>query len=242
MAEQGDAAAVTACVFDAYGTLLDLSSVLRSLDGELGPRGPALLETWRAKQLEYAWVRSLTGRFEDFWICTVEALDFAMARHGIDVACRKGLLSGYRRLQPFPDAGLALKHARRAGLAVVVLTNGSPPMVGAALASAGLSGLIDACLCIDADSGFKPSPAAYRLVEARLAAPAARIGFISSNAWDVAGAQSAGFRPVWINRTRSPDEYGLLERVPVAADLVAAVEGLIKGRERRLTPSPQNCR
>jgi 2-haloacid dehalogenase len=57
---------------------------------------------------------------------------------------------------------------------------------------------------------FKPSPRVYALAPARLRLAAGELGFVSSNAWDVAGAASAGLRALWIQRSAAepPEELG----------------------------------
>ena len=70
-----------AYVFDAYGTLFDVHSVIEA--GRAVTTDPQALSTlWRQKQLEYTWLRSLMGRYEDFWVVTEQALRFALARLG----------------------------------------------------------------------------------------------------------------------------------------------------------------
>jgi 2-haloacid dehalogenase len=69
---------IRACVFDAYGTLFDVNSAAERTQDALGGKWQQLAEVWRAKQLQYTWLRSLTGRHVDFWQLTSEALDFAL--------------------------------------------------------------------------------------------------------------------------------------------------------------------
>ena len=55
----------------------------------------------------------------------------------------------------------------------------------------------------------KPSPAVYALAENRLSLPRERILFVSSNAWDVAGARTFGLTVAWVNRVRAlPERLG----------------------------------
>jgi len=71
---------IEACVFDAYGTLLDLTSAVEPHLGALGDMAPRLLTLWRAKQLEYTWLRTLMERYADFARVTADALDYTCAR------------------------------------------------------------------------------------------------------------------------------------------------------------------
>jgi 2-haloacid dehalogenase len=47
-----------AFVFDAYGTLFDVRSVITTINQKFPGMGPAVSSQWRAKQLEYTWLRS----------------------------------------------------------------------------------------------------------------------------------------------------------------------------------------
>jgi hypothetical protein len=72
---RGEAMATAqAFVFDSYGTLFDVHSVVNALRA-VTPEAEAVSQQWRQKQLEYSWLRSLMGRYVDFWTVTDEALD-----------------------------------------------------------------------------------------------------------------------------------------------------------------------
>ena len=62
-----------ACVFDAYGTLFDVNSAAERTQEALRDKWQQLADVWRAKQLQYTWLRSLTGKHVDFWQLTSEA-------------------------------------------------------------------------------------------------------------------------------------------------------------------------
>ena len=195
-------------VFDAYGTLFDVHAAMRAHADRLGDRWEMVSTVWRTKQLEYSWVRGLMGSYADFWRLTEEALDHALAVHGIeDDVLRGHLLDAYWTLDAYPEAGKALTRLRNDGLRTAILSNGSPDMISAAVRSAGLDGLLDDVFSVDAVKAFKTRPEVYRMVtDAWEAAPKA-VAFVSANRWDVAGASKFGFTPVWINRTNAPDEY-----------------------------------
>jgi 2-haloacid dehalogenase len=73
--------------------------------------GEELCRLWRAKQLQYTWLCSLTGRYQDFWRLTGRALTFACAALGLDPvdAARGRLAEGYLQLEPYPEAPQALR-------------------------------------------------------------------------------------------------------------------------------------
>ena len=198
---------IAACVFDAYGTLLNFASAVEPLRGQLGGRADALNALWRTKQLEYTWLRSLMRRHADFWQVTGDALDFALEHLGLDEpGLRDELLAAYRRLTPFPEVTAMLERLRAAGLPRVILSNGSPAMLAAGVESAGLAPLLDAVLSVERVGVYKPDPRVYALAADHLGQPPDRIAFLSANAWDVAGAACFGFQAVWVNRSAAPRE------------------------------------
>ena len=200
--------AIRACIFDAYGTLLDVHSAVGRHASRIGDIAPVFSQTWRTKQLEYSWVGSLMHRYRDFWTLTCDALDFAMERHGIvDAALRADLLDAYRRLDAYPEVRPLLLALEAAGVRTAILSNGSPAMLDSAIVAAGIADLLDATVSVDEIGIYKPDPRVYDLALRRLGVTTAEVTFQSSNAWDVAGAAAFGLRTFWINRTRQPREY-----------------------------------
>jgi 2-haloacid dehalogenase len=192
-----------AFVFDAYGTLFDVHSVMEAARA-VTPDPQALSQLWRQKQLEYTWLRSLMGRYQDFWLVTGQALRFALRRLGITAAESQieALMSAYLTLSPFPEVPNALRALR--GRPLAILSNGSPRMLESAVRSSGLAAAFDHVLSVDAVGVYKPSPLVYDLAVRAFGLPASEILFVSSNAWDVAGAGAYGFMTCWCNRTNMP--------------------------------------
>lgn len=191
-----------AVVFDAYGTLFNVAAAVERCRAALGDTADALSALWRSKQLEYCWLRSLRGDYVDFWHVTGESLDYALASFALDdPALRSRLMELYLVLDAYPDGAAALAALKQAGLRLAILSNGSPTMLTAAVAGAALTDALDAVISVDGIGVYKPHPRVYQLAVDRLGLPAARIGFVSANYWDVSGAALFGFRSVWINRT-----------------------------------------
>ncbi|MCC6609353.1 MAG: haloacid dehalogenase type II [Burkholderiales bacterium] len=203
-------AQIKALVFDAYGTLFDVHSVIRLCD-ELWPgKGSALSQLWRAKQLEYSWQRSLMQRYEDFTRVTDAGLRYACKALGLplDDARRARLMDAYLHLEPYPEVRDALE--RLAGRKLAILSNGSPAMLEPVVANAGLARTLDAVISVDGLRIYKPDPRVYALAVEKLGVPTGAIGFVSSNCWDALGAKSFGFRVFWCNRAAMPvDELGV---------------------------------
>jgi len=194
-----------AFVFDAYGTLFDVHSVVEA--GRTVTDDPQALSTlWRQKQLEYTWLRALMGRYEDFWAVTEAALRWALGRLGIRAGEAEiaRLMEAYLSLAAFPEVPDAL--AAMAGTPLGILSNGSPKMLAAAVRSSGLEGRLTHVLSVDAVRTYKPSPAVYELGTRAFGLSAADILFVSSNGWDVAGAKVFGYRVCWCNRLGGPRE------------------------------------
>ena len=198
-----------AFVFDAYGTLFDVHSVIEA--GRAVTADPQALSTlWRQKQLEYTWLRSLMGRYEDFWAVTEAALRFALRRLGIAAAEAQvqALMDAYLSLACFPEVKAALASLKGARLGI--LSNGSPRMLEAAVRSSGLTASLEHVLSVDAVKTYKPSPKVYDLGSRAFELAADEMLFVSSNAWDIAGAKAFGFLTCWCNRANAPmEELGL---------------------------------
>jgi 2-haloacid dehalogenase len=199
---------VSALVFDAYGTIFDVHSVAALADSYWPGRGAALSAAWRTKQLEYTWLRSLMGRYEDFARVTQSALDWAFESQGLepDDSQRRALLGEYHRLAMFPEVAEVLETlAQRKPLAI--LSNGHPDMLNAVVEHNGLKERFrGGVLSVHAAKAFKPAPAVYRLAEESLGVPRTMMLFVSSNGWDAAGAQAFGFQACWVNRAGAPVE------------------------------------
>ena len=207
-------------VFDAYGTLFDVHAAVRRHESAVGRDAAPLSDLWRSKQLEYTWVRSLMRVHRDFAAVTADALDYALARFpSVDKRLRAPLLESYRTLDPYPEVAAVLADLKRQGARLAILSNGTRDMLAAAVTNAGIGGQLDAVLSIDEAGVFKTDPRVYQLATDRLRVQSAEVSFQSSNRWDIAGAVAFGFRAVWINRARAPDEYSDLKPAAVIATL-----------------------
>jgi 2-haloacid dehalogenase len=199
---------VNAFVFDAYGTLFDVHAAIAHHREAAGRDADRFSEIWRTKQLEYTWTLTLAGHYVDFWTLTERALDFAFVRvPSVDRGLRPKLLEAYHSLDAFADARTALSGLKAKGARLAILSNGTPRMLTAAVAAAGIANLLDAVLSVDAVRAYKPRPEVYALATGSLGLKPPDIAFVSSNRWDVMGAVSFGFNAFWINRARTPDEY-----------------------------------
>jgi len=207
---------VRAIAFDAYGTLFDVHSVMAACR-EVTADPEALSLQWRAKQLEYTWLRALMGRYEDFWEVTQAALRFSLRRLAIEASeAQVGrLMEAYLSLSPFPEVPETLK-ALHPRCALAILSNGSPRMLQAAVESSGLKPYLHHVISVDSLRTYKPNPAVYDLAHKTMGVPANTVAFVSSNSFDVVGAKAFGLRVCWCNRAGAPlDALGFAPDVTV---------------------------
>ena len=195
-------------VFDAYGTLFDVHAAIARHRAQVGPDADRASAIWRTKQLEYSWTLTLAGQYEDFWVLTERALDYALALvPSVDKSLKPALLDSYFKLDAFPDARMALKALKAKGRKTGILSNGSPAMLESAVAAAAIGDDLDAVLSVDTLKMFKPRPEVYALVTDRFKCRPGDVTFVSSNRWDVMAGVRVGFRGLWVNRANLPDEY-----------------------------------
>jgi len=228
---------IRACVFDAYGTLLDVHSAVMRNAGAVGASADALSIAWRQRQLEYSWTRQLMGRYADFWQVTIDALEFALESYGLagDEKLRTRLLDAYHELEAYSDAAPTLRAMKEHGFITAILSNGNRSMLDGATSAGNLDHLLDHSLSIDDIKIYKPDPRAYQLVCDRLHVQPHEVCFVSSNAWDVAGAAAFGFNSVRINRKADPIEYKFAPQKVQTSSLSDLSQLLAGGRQ----PSPE---
>lgn len=212
-------------VFDAYGTLFDVHAAIGRFRAQAGPEADRMSDIWRAKQLEYTWILTLSGHYADFWALTERALDYALARvPSVDRALKPKLMDAYYTLDAFPDALATLRMLKAKGHKTGTLSNGSPKMLASAVQSAGIAGDLDVLLSVDVLKMFKARPEVYALVTDHFKCAPAEVTFVSSNRWDVMAGVSVGFRTFWINRANMPDEYLDFPPVRTLSNLTALAE------------------
>ncbi|MGE3908178.1 MAG: haloacid dehalogenase type II [Chloroflexota bacterium] len=221
MPESSAGGAVGALAFDVYGTLVDPIRVWTRLQEYVPEHAQRIAELWRQKQLEYSFRLTVMERYQDFEWVTARALEFALATTGAAPGPERvaSLLAQYDDLEPFPDVVAGLEALKRLGLPMVVFSNGSPRMLAAILASSGLAGFFDDVVSVHDVGAFKPSPRVYEHLLTRLGRAAGEVVLVSSNAFDVIGAEAVGLRPAWVNRAGAPFD-------PIAAPPPLVVKSL----------------
>ena len=206
---------VTTCVFDAYGTLFDVAAAARIAaeqpeQEKLAELWPRLAADWRSKQLQYTWLRAITGDHISFWQVTQDGLDWAMEASGLDdPILRETLLALYWELPAYPEVPEMLKALKEGGKTTAILSNGSPDMLEGAVDFAGVSGWLDGVLSVEDVGVFKPASQVYDMVGGHFGTSPDQVLFVSSNGWDAAAAAAYGFHTAWVNRAGEP-----MDRLP----------------------------
>jgi 2-haloacid dehalogenase len=193
-----------ALAFDMYGTLVDPIRVWKQLERYV-PEEDAMRvsEIWRQKQLELAFRLTAMERYEDFEWITRKALDYALAATGQELEAdqKDVLIAQYNNLERFDDVDAGLKRLKEAGHEMVVFSNGTPAMLQAIIDQEGLHQYFQGFVSVDEVKVYKPSPKVYRHVADRLDRPIGEVRLISSNPFDDIGAEAAGMKAAWVDRS-----------------------------------------
>jgi 2-haloacid dehalogenase len=196
-----------AVAFD-YFVLFNPDSIVADVERIFPGEGREFTNLWRTRQFEYSWLRSITGRYVDFFTVTEDALVYAAHTMNLELTAeqKQHLLDAYLHLSPWPDAADGLRRLRESGVRVITIANFSPTMLRSNAEHAGMMGLFDALVSTDANHTYKPDPRAYRLGLDRLHVAKQDIVFAAFGGWDAAGAKSFGYPTVWVNRFDQPIE------------------------------------
>ncbi|MFN7446407.1 MAG: haloacid dehalogenase type II [Curvibacter sp.] len=200
-----------AVLFDAYGTLFDVYSVGLVAEQLFPGRGEALSLLWRDKQIEYTRLVTTSDHgthYQPFWQLTQAGLRYACKRLQLTLnpEAESQLMNQYRHLSAFPENREVLQALKNRGITTGILSNGDPEMLGIAVRSAGLDGLLDHVISVDAVRKYKTHPEAYALGEQATGLRAPQIAFVSSNSWDALAATWYGYQTLWVNRYALPFE------------------------------------
>lgn len=199
--------------FDVYGTLIDTHGVVSALQAIIGDRAGEFSRLWRDKQLEYSFRRGLMKRYENFSVCTRDALDYTSAYLNAELTNdqKKELLSRYRTLPAFDDVIGSLEQLRSAGFHLYAFSNGSKVAVEELLVSADISNYFIDVVSVDSIKSFKPDPAVYHHFLDVSGASAEISWLVSGNPFDVIGAISAGLNSAWVKRSEKAvfDPWGI---------------------------------
>ncbi len=204
---EGRQVKVKAIAFDGF-PVFDPRPVFGLAEMLFPGKGAELGNTWRTRQFEYTWLRTLSGHYVDFWQVTEESLVFAALSLKLELTAdkRKQLMQSYLELKAWPDALSILTELKQMGIKLAFLSNLTPVMLDASVKNGGLTGLFEPHLSTDRVSAYKPDPRAYQMGLDAFGVSRKEIVFAASAAWDAAGAAWFGYPTVWVNRMNLPVE------------------------------------
>ena len=219
---------------DVYGTLIDTHGVIVALEKHIGTKASEFSRVWREKQLEYSFRRGLMQNYENFAVCTGNALDYtdSYLKTSLSHKDKQDLLEVYKVLPAFADVEEGLTRARKAGFRMFAFSNGSADMVEGLLNNAGIRDYFMGVVSVDEMKSYKPNPAVYCHFLRRAGAVGADAWMVSSNPFDVLGALSSGMRAAWVKRSPDAifDPWGVEPTLTVDSLLELAC---LVGREQR---------
>lgn len=194
-----------ALAFDIYGTLINPHGVVDELSRQVGDRAQEFSHIWRDKQLEYTWRRALMQRYENFPVCTRQALDYTdkLLQTGLDDSAKASLMQVYRVLPAYDDVPASLQALADAGFRMFGFSNGVADAIGGLLEHAGIDRYFEGVVSVDALRTFKPDPDVYHHFVEVANTGAENCWLVSSNGFDVIGAVSAGMKAAWLRRSDS---------------------------------------
>lgn len=198
--------------FDIYGTLIDPYGVTTKLT-EYMDQPVEFSRIWRDKQLEYTFKRGLMRRYENFAVCTRNALDYtdSLLQTGLDDEAKQVLMETYRVLPAFDDVVDSLKVSKDAGFRLFGFSNGLQSAVEGLLEHAGISEYFEGVVSVDDIQTFKPNPDVYHHFVKITGAEPGNAWLVSSNPFDVQGAINIGMKAAWLQRSHNVvfDPWGI---------------------------------
>jgi 2-haloacid dehalogenase len=207
--------------FDVYGTLIDTNGVIVELGKHVGDKAAKFAQMWREKQLEYSFRRGLMQKYENFPVCTENALDYTSAffKATLSRQDRETILNSYKSLPAFGDVKEGLIQAKSRGFRMFAFTNGARDAVETVLTAAGIREFFLDVVSVDEVKSFKPDPAVYRHFLKRAGVAGADAWMVSGNPFDVIGAIASGMRAAWVRRLPDAvfDPWGIEPTVTVGS-------------------------
>ena len=206
---------IRAFVFDLFGTLIDTASktnTFSELNKKIGNNNnniKSFIEVWNSKQLQYAWLNTLLNQYEPFSELSKRALKSTARIYNIHLSNEEitKLNEAKLYLEPFPDSKIGLEElknkiiTKEKEIMLVVLSNGERDKTEKILLNNSMKQYFDHIFSVEEVKKYKPSPEPYIMTSNKLNMQISELSMVSSNLWDIAGAQSAGIQTCcWINR------------------------------------------
>ncbi|MFT5720554.1 MAG: 2-haloacid dehalogenase [Motiliproteus sp.] len=188
--------------FDVYGTLVDPVDMGKHLEALIGDQAKPFGQLWHDKKVEFAFRRSLMEQYQDFSVCTHQALRYCLQQFGIELSEQEQLklMAEFSNLDAFDDVIPGLSALKAQGHTLAAFSNGPEAAVRTLLGRSGVLPQLDTVISVDDIRTFKPSPRVYQYLMQQTSATPENCWMISSNPWDVIGAKCAGLKAAWIQR------------------------------------------
>ena len=201
---------VKVCMFDQYGTVVDMQGGLTAIAAPfLKAKGwsgdpNSFVTWWRRTHFENSMIDALLHRAHTpYREIGHRAVAHVMDRAGIEHTKEdvRYLVGEIEKLKPFPEVPAALDklHTR---YQLVVLSNGDPDMLETAKQYHGIA--FDRVISVAEAQSFKPHVATYTKAAELLGLNMDQILFVANHAFDCIGAKSAGMRTAFIDRRSRP--------------------------------------
>ncbi|MBM7702399.1 haloacid dehalogenase type II [Metabacillus iocasae] len=203
-----------AIIFDAYGTLFDVHSVVKKCNEYYPDIGQRISVLWRTKQIEYAMQHQLMGRYVDFYELTKKALRYAVeaCEAAMSEETEQELMNAYLQLNVYDEVKEVLTYLKEKGYTLAIFTNGPKHMIEPLVRYHRMQHLFQDVISVDEIKQYKPTMASYHYAKNKLNIEREEVLFLSSNTWDIAGAKNYGFSTAWVNRQHNVAEH--LELAP----------------------------
>lgn len=204
---------VTTLAFDIFGTVLDLQGSLeeptRRFLSDKGVRIDAgsFWERWRVRQRIEQYQDSLMMLGHSGYLETCRrALVYCLRSSNIEHSPNEidELMSGWNRLEPFPDVSSVLSILRDR-FRIVALSNGDQHYLELIVRDK-IKIDFDAIISVEKAGFFKPHPGVYRMAAKDLRLEPSRIMMVAAHAFDIAGARACGYRGAYVDRYGLPFE------------------------------------
>lgn len=194
-------------VYDLYGTLFDIDSVREKCEKLFPGNGDRIAKAWRYKLIEYTHVRQLVDEYKPFSKVIRDSLEYVLSRNDFDYSLKEinECMAAYNQLTPFPEVTHTLKDLSEVDQ--IIFSNGNKDMIEQVLDNSNITNYFKFILSLESFGVYKPDSNGYALLEENIPYNKDEVLFVSSNKWDIVGAQKFGFQTAWVNRNFSDFEY-----------------------------------
>jgi 2-haloacid dehalogenase len=211
-------ASVKICMFDQYGTVVDMHSGLTEVAAPFlkskGWTGNAnsFVTWWRRTHFENSMIDALLHKeHTSYREIGHRSVAYVLDRAGIPYTMDEVgyLVAQIEKLRPFPEVPAALARLQ-ARYKLVVLSNGDPDMLESAKQYHEMP--FDRVISVAEAGSFKPHVATYTMAAKLLDVRMDEVLFVANHAFDCIGAKSAGMRTAFIDRRQRP--FGITPHQP----------------------------